>query len=112
METENMINNKWEGRCVANLTKDSLPMRRFEGCVAFERLDSSGNSLSFCFYTVQRDNSPLSFPELSKTISRGNPQIRTYFQAISQPLSHYNEISHCLFSGQVINGDVYKDPGM
>lgn len=98
-----MINFKWEGRCVANLTKDSLPMRRFEGCVAFKSLDSIGNLLSLCSYTVQwswgklgikhfAHDFPLSFPVFSRTIYRVKPQIRAYFHAISQPLWHYNEI--------------------
>lgn len=98
-----MINFKWEGRCVANLTKDSLPMRRFKGCVAFKSLDSSGNSLSLCSYTVQWSwgklgikhlgpDFPLSFLVFSMTVSRVKPQVRAYFYAVSQPLWHYSAI--------------------
>ena len=98
-----MINFKWEGRCVANLTKDSLPMRRFEGCVAFKSLDSSGNLLSLCSYTLQWSwgklgikhlghDFPLSFPVFCMNISRVKPQISAHFHAVSQPLWHYNQM--------------------
>lgn len=36
-----MINFKWEGRCMVNLRKDLLFMRRFEGCRDILKFDLS-----------------------------------------------------------------------